>query len=245
MTCESAPDPVVIGQRVADLPSGVARAQAATPLAPSPAGGPAARIHACSRETQDVIVALDEARAHRDLASAALSCPGCSAPLRPWGFARARWLRLACGGRARLRPRRVRCRACAVTHVLLPALAPARHAYAIEVVGQALLAAANGQGHRAIGADLGLPPDTVRGWIRRATARTEWLRVQGITAAHSLDPLQPPIAEAGCGSALSDALSALGLAAAAARRLFGPIAPPWHLVAVMAHGRLLAPLRSD
>lgn len=191
-----------------------------------------------------MIVVLDEARAHRDLASAALPCPGCSAPLQPWGFARARSLRLPCGGQARLRPRRVRCRACAATHVLLPALAPARHAYVIEVIGQALLAAANGQGHRAIGAGLGLPPDTVRGWIRRATGRAQWLRVQGVTAAHALDSVHPPITAAGCGSALADALSALGLAAAAARRVFGPAAPPWQLIAVLARGRLLAPLRS-
>jgi hypothetical protein len=192
-----------------------------------------------------VIVVLDEARALRDLDSGALPCPGCSAPLRPWGFARTRSLRLFGGGLVGLRPRRVLCRSCAVTHVLLPARAPARHAYAIEVVGQALLAGANGLGHRAIGADLGLPPDTVRGWIRRASARAQWLRVQGTTAAHAFDPMHPPITAAGDGSAFADALSALGLAAAAARRRLGPIAPPWQLVAVLAHGRLLAPLRSD
>ena len=191
-----------------------------------------------------MIVVLDEARAHRDLASAALSCPGCSTPLRPWGFARTRSLRLSCGGRARLRPRRARCTTCSVTHVLLPALAPPRHAYTIEVVGQALLGAAHGQSHRAIGLDLGLPPDTVRGWIRRVKARAQWLRVQGISAAHEFDPLQAPVTVAGCGSPLSDAISALGLAAAAARRLFGPVAAPWELAAVLAHGRLLAPLRS-
>lgn len=191
-----------------------------------------------------MIVVLNEARAHRDLATSALSCPGCSASLRPWGFARARSLRLPDGQTARLRPRRARCTACAVTHVLLPAVAPPRHAYAIEVVGQALQRAANGQGHRAIGAGLALPPDTVRGWIRRVTARAEWLRVQGTTAAHAFDPLHPPIATAGSGSPLAEALSALGLAAAAARRRLGPIAAPWQLVAVLAHGRLLAPLRS-
>ena len=191
-----------------------------------------------------MIVVLDEARAHRERASAALSCPGCSAPLRPWGFARARSLRLPGGGCARLRPRRARCPACALTHVLLSALAPPRHAYTIEVIGQALLGAANGQSHRAIGTDLALPPDTVRGWIRRVTARAQWLRVQGITAAHAFDPQQAPVTVAGCGSPLSDAISALGLAATAARHLLGPVAPPWELVAMLARGRLLAPLRS-
>ena len=121
-----------------------------------------------------MIVVLDQAQAHRDLAAAVLRCPGCAGALRQWGFARARSLRLSCGGRTSLRPRRVRCRACAVTHVLLPAQAPARHAYAIDVVGKALLASARGQGHRTIGAELAVPADTVRGWISRATGRAEW-----------------------------------------------------------------------
>lgn len=144
---------------------------------------------------------------------------------------------------ARLRPRRARCGTCAVTHVLLPAGAPARHAYAIDVVGPALVASATGQSHRQIAADLALPADTVRGWIRRATARAEWLRVQGITNAHAYDPMLAAIPPAGC--ALADALSALGLAAAAIRRLLGPVAPTWHLIAMVARGRLLAPLRGD
>jgi hypothetical protein len=189
-----------------------------------------------------VIVVLNQAQAHRDLAAAVLRCPSCAGALRHWGFARARWLRLSCGGRTWLRPRRARCTACAVTHVLLPAQAPVRHAYAIDVVGQALLASARGQGHRAIGAELAVPADTVRGWIRRATGRAEWLRVQGTIRAHECDPMLP--ATVPTGSALADALSALGLAAAAVRRLLGPIAPTWHLIAMLAGGRLLAPHRS-
>jgi hypothetical protein len=194
------------------------------------------------RESQRVIVVLDQAQAHRDLAAAVLRCPSCAGALRQWGFARARSLRLSCGGHTWLRPRRVRCSACAVTHVLLPAQAPARHAYAIDVVGQALLASARGQGHRAIGAELAVPADTVRGWIRRATGRAEWLRVQGTIRGHECDPMLP--ATAPTGSALADALSALGLAAAAVLRLLGPIAPPWHIIAMLARGRLLAPQRS-
>ena len=59
----------------------------------------------------------------------------------------------------------------------------------IDVVGQALLASAFGQSHRTIGADLGVPADTVRGWIRRVKARAEWLRVQGTITAHNYDPM--------------------------------------------------------
>ena len=171
-----------------------------------------------------MIVVLDQDQAQRDLAAAVLRCPGCAGPLRQWGFARARSLRLSCGGRTSLRPRRVRCTTRAVTHVLLPAQAPARHAYAIEVVGQALLASARGQGHRAIGVELAVPADTVRGWIRRATGRAEWLRVQGTISAHECDPMLP--ASIPAGSALADALAALGVTAAAVLRRLGPIAPP-------------------
>lgn len=185
-----------------------------------------------------MIVVLDQAQADRDLAAAGLRCPGCAGALRQWGFARARSLRLSCGGRTWLRPRRVRCTSCGVTHVLLPAQAPARHAYAIDVVGQALLASAGGQG-RAIGAELAVPADTVRGWIRRATGRAEWLRMQGTIGAHECDPMLP--ATVPTGSALADALSALGIAAAAVLRRLGPIAPPWHIIAMLARGRLLAP----
>ena len=130
-----------------------------------------------------MIVVLGEARAQADLAGSVLRCPGCAGRLRRWGFARSRSLRAPGGGRLWLRPRRVCCTGCAVTHVLLPAIAPARHAYAIDVVGQVLLARARGRSHRTIGAELEIPPDTVRGWIRRVTARSEWLRVQGTTMA--------------------------------------------------------------
>ena len=104
-----------------------------------------------------------------------------------------RSLRSSGGGRVWLRPRRVRCASCRVTHVVLPALAPPHRAYTIDVVGQALLASACGQSHRKIGADLGIPADTVRDWIRRVRARAEWLRVQGTIAAHTLDPMLPVI----------------------------------------------------
>ena len=183
---------------------------------------------------------LDQAQA--DLGGSELRCPDCSGQLRRWGFARSRSLRCSGGGRVWLRPRRVRCANCRLTHVLLPALAPPHRAYAIDVVGQALLASACGQSHRTIGADLGVPADTVRDWIRRVRARAEWLRVQGTIAAHSLDPMLPAIVPAR--SALADAMSALATAAAAMVRRLGPIASPWQIIAIVARGQLLAPVRS-
>ena len=187
-----------------------------------------------------MIVVLDEAQADR--AGSQLRCPDCPGQLRRRGFARTRSLRCAGGGRVSLRPRRVRCAGCRVTHVLLPALAPPHRAYPIDVVGQALLASDSGRSHRPIGADLGVPADTVRDWIRRVRARAEWLRVQGTIAAHGLDPMLPAIVPAG--SALADAVSALATAAAAMVRRLGPLAPSWQIIAMLARGRLLAPLRS-
>jgi Domain of unknown function (DUF6431) len=99
-----------------------------------------------------VILVLEEVRA--DLGGSQLRCPDCSGLLRRWGFARPRSLRCSGGGLVWLRPRRVRCASCRVTHVLLPALAPPHRDYAIDVVGYALLASACGQSHRTIGADL-------------------------------------------------------------------------------------------
>jgi len=85
-----------------------------------------------------------------------------------------------------------------------------------------------------------VPPDTVRGWIRRVRARAQWLRVQGTTTAHAFDPELPPMLPVG--SALAEALSALGTAASAVVRRLGPIVSPWQYVAMIARGQLLAPL---
>ena len=81
-----------------------------------------------------MLLVLDQAQA--DLGGPELRCPDCPGRLRRWGFARTRSLRCSGGGRVWLRPRRVRCASCRVTHVLLPALAPPHRAYTIDVVGQ-------------------------------------------------------------------------------------------------------------
>ena len=115
----------------------------------------------------------------------------------------------------------------------------------MEVVGPALLGSAQGRSHRTIAAELGLPADTVRGWIRKVNGRAEWLRTTATVAAHTLDANLPPIPPTQVRSAFAEAISALGAAAAAARLMFGPTATPWEFLAAIAHGHLLAPLRSD
>jgi hypothetical protein len=167
-------------------------------------------------------------------------CPGCGGRLRRWGYARARWIRARSGPPLRVRPRRVRCAGCGVTHVLLPASAGVpRRADAVSVIGAALLATVRGHGYRRVAAELGRPASTVRGWIRSATGRAELIRVQAVQLAAAMDGLLDPPHPAG--SPLGDALQALGAAVAATIRRLGPIAAPWPLAAVVSAG-LLGPL---
>ncbi|MDQ2897634.1 MAG: DUF6431 domain-containing protein, partial [Actinomycetota bacterium] len=109
-----------------------------------------------------------------DLAAGRLCCPGCDRRLSRWGFACEREVRMLDGVR-RLRPRRARCSACESTHVLLDACSVPRRRDGAEVIGQALLAKANGDGHRTIARRLRRPPSTVRGWLRAGARRAEAL----------------------------------------------------------------------
>lgn len=124
--------------------------------------------------------------------------------------------------------------------MLLPAAFLPRRADTIEVIGAALLAAATGASHRTIAADLLRPADTVRGWIRAATARASSLREHATILAHRFDPLLPPIRPAG--TPLADAVEALGDAVTASTRRLGPGGSAWELISWMTSGRLLAPI---
>lgn len=170
------------------------------------------------------------------------ACPACEGRLAPWGYARTRTVRDVHGTRT-IRPRRARCRGCGATHVLLPALSLPRRADTVEVIGAALLAAATGASHRTIAAGLHRPTDTVRGWIRAATAGASGMREHATVLAHRLDPLLPPIQPAG--TLLADAVEALGLAVAASTRRLGPRGSAWELISWLTDGRLLtAPART-
>jgi hypothetical protein len=103
-----------------------------------------------------------------------------------------------------LRPRRIRCGGCRVTHVVLASVFVPRRADSAHVILAALLAKAGGRGHRAVAADLSLPPDTVRGWLRRASTNAEQVRVAATQLAVVADPLIGPIDPTG--TALGDAL---------------------------------------
>ena len=186
-----------------------------------------------------MIMVLHATEADEQLSAAGVACPNCGQTLAPWGHARTRSVR-GRHGTIELRPRRARCRGCRTTHALLPASCLPRRAVTVEIIGAALLAKVNGASHRTIAADLDLPADTVRGWIRRATAHASWLRYRGTILVHQFDPEPSPTRPAG--TLLGDALEALAAAAAAATRRLGLLAPPWELITWFTGGRVLAPI---
>jgi hypothetical protein len=129
--------------------------------------------------------------------------------------------------------------------VLLPTVGLLRRVDVAEVIGAALLARARQVSLRQIAAWLGVPLSTVRGWLDRMTGeRAELVGAHFTRLAVWLDPSadvpQPR------GSPLGDAVEAVGIAAVAAARRFGPAGPAtvpgaWRLAAGATGGRLLAP----
>lgn len=197
-----------------------------------------------------VTVEIDPVVVEQRLCSGGLACPGCAGRLTGWGRARTRVVR-GPDGPTTVTPRRSRCVQCQVTHVLLPVFLLVRRADTAAVIGAALAARAAGQGYRRIAAALGRPADTVRGWLRRFTARVEAVRVVFTGWCRALDP--DPVLPGPAGTAWGDALAAIDAAASAARVRFGASAaagvvsgdvvrvPVWQVAVAVSAGRLLAP----
>jgi len=188
-----------------------------------------------------VTVEVDPARVESRLAAGEIACPCCGGVLGRWGHGRAR--RIA-GLADPVRPRRARCRVCAVTHVLLPVTVLVRRAYAAEQIWVALTARASGWGHRRIGAELRVPATTVRGWLRRAADRLKALRnwFVGIAVTAGVDVAIPD----GSGCAWRDVLAAVATATTAIRFRFGAVGlvgavTPGAVAVAASGGRLLAP----
>ena len=186
-----------------------------------------------------LIVADDLDRTEHQLAAGELACPDCQGELRPWGHARPRLLRTR-HGRRQIRPRRGCCRGCSRTHVLVPGVMLPRRADAVEVVGEALTAHAAGEGHRSIAARLGRPAATVRGWLRRFTARAEQTRQHATRWLIRLDLGVVRIEPARDATPVQTALAVLAAAAAAADRRLGPARSLWEVASALCSGRLLA-----
>jgi hypothetical protein len=183
-----------------------------------------------------LIVGTDAAAVDIVLTSGRLTCPDCAGRLRPWGHGVARDVRGAGAAVERRRPRRSICRSCTTTHVLLAEDCLVRRRDTVAVIGTALLRRARGQGRRSIAAALGLHPSTVAGWLRRfalmaGAIREHFTRWAAVLGLH--DPLAPT------GSALSDAVEAIGVVGIVAVRRFGP-RPVWSLASLLTGGHLLA-----
>jgi hypothetical protein len=183
-----------------------------------------------------IMVGTDSVEVERRLAAGELVCP-CGGGLARWGFARRRLVR----GAGQLRPRRVRCGDCRVTHVLLSVACLLRRADAVEVIGAALRQKAAGAGHRPIAARLDRPASTVRGWLRAFARNAETVRSVVTSVLAQFDPLHGPIPPAR--SVFADAVEVVGVVAAAARRRLGVVGAvsPWQLASAITDGRLLAP----
>jgi hypothetical protein len=108
---------------------------------------------------------------------------------------------------------------------------------AVEVIGAALVAQAQGVGYRRIAERLGVPAETVRGWLRRFRVLAERVRPHFWRWAHALDASLPAFEPAG--TLLGDAVGALGVAMRAAVLRLGP-RPAWGWVSAMTGGRLLS-----
>jgi transposase-like protein len=183
-----------------------------------------------------LIVGTDGVAVERDLTGGRLTCPTCSSGLRPWGHGIAREVRLLIGSERR-RFRRSICSSCGATHVLIPEDTLVRRRDAAEVIGTALTSKANGSGHRKIALALGRPVSTVRGWLRRFARMAVALREHFTRWAYALDPTHDSRSPGG--SAVFDAIEALGVLAVVAVRRFGP-RPAWSLASYLTAGRLLA-----
>jgi hypothetical protein len=134
-----------------------------------------------------VLVVASASQGRQSLTDGALACPSCAAALRSWGWAKPRRVRDRGGRISLLRLRRARCRACSVSHVLLPAAWLPRRLDEVNVIGSALLGAACGAGHRPLAAALNRPEGTVRGWLRAARVHSGWLHAE-LASAGALLP---------------------------------------------------------
>jgi hypothetical protein len=126
--------------------------------------------------------------------------------------------------------------------VLLPVICLVRRADAVVVIGQALVLAGAGWGHRRIADRVGRAEATVRGWLRRFRSRAGPLRSAFTGLLGDLDP-DPRVPEP-AGSVVADAVAAIVAAARAVVSRWGRsmvMVSPWQVAAAVTVGRLLAP----
>src|SRR5450759_5337575 len=192
------------------------------------------------RQRGAVITVVDPDAARRSLVAGELACPqpDCGGRLRVWSRALPRRVRGLDGTVVRVTPDRARCRACRVSHVLLPAGWLPRRGHDVEIVGAALLAAAEGAGYRRAASRVDVPASTVRDWIHAARDGAAGLisAVSGVieAAGARLHPPQaPPVLAGRPGQHIHHQLRVVDPTGALAG-LRG-----WPLINVLSRGRLL------
>jgi hypothetical protein len=145
------------------------------------------------------------------------------------------------GGSVVMRPRRVRCISCGLSHVLLPVFALVRRADVAEVIGAALAAKASGAGVRTIAERLGRPVETVRGWLRRFGRRAEAVRryFTVLLVDAGVDPAPPGTAR----TLFADAVAAVVGAWWSMESRWPGVGKvsPWLVACAVTGGILLAP----
>jgi hypothetical protein len=163
-------------------------------------------------------------------------CPACLVPVVSWaGY----WRHVRWQERERkIFIPRVRCRACGVTHALLPAFVLVRRLDAADAAGEVIGRVAAGVcGVRPAAAAAGVPHTTARGWVRRFTARAGELAVSFSALAvelggEAIRPLPDP---------LRFAVAAVGAAFTAAAGLPGwAVLGRWRFACAVTGGSLLA-----
>lgn len=183
----------------------------------------------------------DLTAAHTALVAGDITCPTprCPGHIAPWGHAPARRVRLSIDRVITIRHRRGRCATCRRTHVLSDLVTHPHRLDTVETVGQALLAACDGLGYRAVAAVVDRPATTVRDWLRRARANAETVRANALRAFHRFEANPGRINHQG--SAFRDMVFVYGAATAARVRRAGPHPAPWRLAAYLTRAALLAP----
>jgi hypothetical protein len=184
-----------------------------------------------------VVSGLDQAE--QLLLGGELPCPHCDGVLRPFGHGRTRIVRGLGSARLTVTPRRARCAGCGRTQILLPTALTVRRADSTEVIGNALVAKAQGAGVRSVAARFDRPESTVRRWFRGAGERhAHWLYRRGIDRGVAIDRelLVNPAPEP---TTLGHALNLLIGAAHRCRQRLSLPGSLWSLVGIFVGGRLI------
>lgn len=173
------------------------------------------------------------AAAGRDVDVPRPDCPACGRPMIFWpGYERD----VRVGAVRRIWVRRAKCRACAVTHALVPAFCLLRRLDAVGVIGSGLVAGVNGTGMRTVAARLDVPHTTVRGWWRRFRSRAPMIAAAFGAVAVSFGAGAPVLSA----DPAQAAVEAIDAGWAAARRVLGDrLGVPWRFASAVSGGELL------